>query len=99
MDLTNFLNPANYTVSIALFLIGLFLKKTPRIPSWSIPYILGVLGVVACLFISGFSFQSAIQGIIAAGIAVYVHQLGKQGKECVQTVKIQKSDQSQQDDQ
>ncbi|MDQ5984052.1 MAG: hypothetical protein RUMPE_01083 [Eubacteriales bacterium SKADARSKE-1] len=81
MSIIDFLNENVYTLSIALFLIGLFLKQTPKIPNWSIPYILSVLGVIACNIIMGIGMESTIQGIIVTGVAVYVHQLGKQGSE------------------
>ena len=79
MSPIDFLNDNVYTLSFALFVIGLFLKQTPKVPNWSIPYILGVLGIIACNIIMGFSIESTAQGIIVTGLAVYVHQLGKEG--------------------
>lgn len=81
MSIIDFLNENVYTLSIALFVIGLFLKQTPKVPNWSIPYVLSALGIIACNMIMGITLEATIQGILVAGVAVYVHQLGKQGSE------------------
>lgn len=78
MKLDSFLSNNIYIVSAVLFVIGLFLKQTPKIKNWWIPYILSVIGIIVCVIILGPSVNAFLQGIIATGIAVYVHQLGKQ---------------------
>ena len=78
MDLNKFLSQNAYIVSAVLFVIGLILKQTPHIKNWLIPYILSVIGIVLCIIILGFSINSVLQGLIATGVAVYVHQLSKQ---------------------
>ena len=83
MDFTTYLSEKNYILSLALFFIGLMLKKTPNIKNWYIPYILSVLGIVASVIIEGININSIIQGLIAAGIAVYSHQLCKQCIKCI----------------
>lgn len=83
MNLSSLLQENVYLISVALFLIGLLFKQTSKIPNWSIPYILTILGVLACFGTLGFSVNSAIQGIISAGVAVYIHQLGKQCISCI----------------
>lgn len=77
MKITDFLNENVYVVSIVLCIIGKFLKQTPKIPNWSIPYILSIIGIISCLFILGINFSSVLQGLLLAGVSVYVHQLGK----------------------
>ena len=79
LNLCQFINDNVYIISVVLFIIGLFLKKTPKIPNWLIPYILSVLGIGMCIIMLEFSLNAIMQGIIGAGVAVYVHQLGKQG--------------------
>lgn len=79
MSIIDFLNENVYTLSVALFVIGLFLKQTPKVPNWVIPYILGFLGIIACNIIMGISIEASTQGIIVAGLTVYIHQLGKEG--------------------
>ena len=62
----------------ALNIIGYGLKELPFVPNWMIPLILGILGAVSGLFLWGFTAQNALQGIIAAGTAVYGNQIVKQ---------------------
>ncbi|EJL29930.1 phage holin family protein [Brevibacillus sp. BC25] len=66
-------------VVIALLVIGVMLKKTPRIADWLIPWLLTVSGVGLAWGVMGaISVQATIQGILAAGIATLGHQLWKQ---------------------
>lgn len=69
-------------VVVALLVIGLFLKKTPMVQDWLIPWILTGMGIVlACGVLGGITVQATIQGILAAGIANLGHQLWKQTTE------------------
>lgn len=69
-------------VVAALLVIGVFLKKTPQIPDWLIPWILTVAGIgLAFGALGEITIQAAIQGILAAGIASLGHQLWKQTTE------------------
>ena len=61
-----------------LMFFGYLLKRTPRVPNWLIPWVLMVLGVIGGLFVIGLGLEGALQGIIAAGVAVYSHQLYRQ---------------------
>lgn len=70
-------------VIVALSIIGAIIKKTPNVPSWCIPYVLLVLGVIAAVAILGMNADAVIQGIIAAGVAVFGHELVKQGSRAV----------------
>lgn len=80
MDLIQFLNE-NYLMFIpALWIIGFALKQTPFIPDWSIIWILLAISIGIAFLAFGFSFESIINGIIAAGVAVFGHQLVKQTK-------------------
>lgn len=78
MIYANYISDKLYVVSIVLFFVGLILKKTPNVKNWSIPYILSAFGIISCFIIEGLSFTSFLQGLLSAGVAVYVHQLGKQ---------------------
>ena len=72
-----------------LNIIGIFLKRSPAFPDWLIPDILAGIGILFALFIeiskNGFNFASiltgVINGVIAAGIAVFGHQVVKQNIE------------------
>lgn len=68
-------------ISAGLFVIGLILKGTPFIPDWVILWIVMFLGIILNLFISGFSVQSSVEGVISAGLAITAHQTIKQTKD------------------
>ena len=62
----------------SLYVIGMFLKKTPKIKDWSIPWILLVLGISFSIPIMGFNATSILQGIICSFGAIATNQLVKQ---------------------
>ncbi|MDH5064925.1 phage holin family protein [Clostridium perfringens] len=62
----------------ALYVIGMFLKKTPKIVDWSIPWILIVLGIGFSISILGVNPTSILQGVICAFCSVGANQLVKQ---------------------
>lgn len=76
----------NYIIGDALILIpalsilGIFLKRTPKIQDWLIPWILLVVGIVFSLAIIGLSVHGFVQGILVTGGAVLIHQAYKQTK-------------------
>lgn len=63
-----------------LVIIGKILKGTPKLPTWLIPYILLVLGVIFSVFLIGFTVHGIVQGVLVSGTAVFTHQLFKQAK-------------------
>ena len=81
-----YIKPELGIVIALLYVIGLFIKNTEKVSDKWIPTILGVLGVIVCLFYvigsEGFSgigiFTAVTQGVLCAGAAVYVNQLIKQ---------------------
>lgn len=68
-------------VVIVLLIIGLFLKMTPAVPDWLIVWILPAIGVALAVSMLGLNAAAFVQGILAAGFAVYLHQTWKQTKE------------------
>lgn len=62
----------------ALYVIGMFLKKTPKIQDWIIPWILLVLGVIFSISIMGINATSILQGIICSFGAIATNQFVKQ---------------------
>ena len=64
-----------------LWVLGTFLKKTPKIQDWTIPWVLLAVGIPAALGIIGPTVDAAIQGVLVAGAAVLGHQLVKQTTE------------------
>ena len=67
----------------ALWVIGAIIKRTPKIPDWTIPYILLAFGIAGGLVVVSLDVAGAIQGILAAGLAVLGHQLVKKKGEAM----------------
>lgn len=63
---------------VALYVVGVFLKKTPRVKDWCIPWALMILGVIFSIAICGLTATSILQGIICSFVAVAVNQVYKQ---------------------
>ena len=62
----------------ALLIIGQIIKNIEAIPDKWIPVILLPIGIAGALLCGGLSVDSAIQGILVTGVAVYGNQLVKQ---------------------
>ena len=91
MNISELLKPELIAVSYALYVIGNSLKKSAKIEDSNIPIYLGGIGSIFCIvyiLATGefFDFKSivlsicsgVIQGICAAGMSVYIHQIIKQ---------------------
>jgi len=87
MDLLEFLNENYYMLVPALWVIGYFLISTPTIPDWAIGWILLGVSLVGGAFFYGFTAEALYNGVIAAGVAVFGHQLYKQTAEAKFTKK------------
>lgn len=79
-QITELLTPEMLIVVVALILIGLALKQTPKVQDWLIVWILPIVGIVFSLFLLGVHIEAVLQGILAAGAAVLIHQMWKQTK-------------------
>ena len=62
----------------AIYIIGMIIRKTDKIPNKYIPIILLPLGILGAMGIMGFTVKAAIQGILITGAAVYGDQVYKQ---------------------
>lgn len=83
MELSNVLDGVQLHPSLAavvpvLIIIGYALKKSPKVPDWTIVWILVIIGALCGGFGIGFNFEGIINGIIAGGLAVASHQAYKQ---------------------
>lgn len=91
--LLNYVKPELVILAVALYMIGLGLKKTELIKDKYIPIAIGLAGItLATLYVlatshfSGASdilmaiFTSIIQGVLCAGLSTYVNQMIKQLK-------------------
>ena len=61
-----------------LIIIGQIIKNIQLIPDKYIPLILLPFGVVGAMALGGWTLESAIQGILVTGTAVYGNQIYKQ---------------------
>lgn len=82
-QLITLIKPELLVLVPVLIIIGMTLKKTSIIKDWSIPMALGGLGMVFSVLILGFNngfnpsviLDGMLQGILSAGMSVYIHQL------------------------
>lgn len=94
MEIMNYVKPELLVLAVMLYLMGMMLKKTPRVADWGIPYILtGISVALAVIYVLATAdivsykdglmaaFTAIVQGILCAGLAVYGDQMLKQGME------------------
>jgi hypothetical protein len=77
------LDPELSVVLAACWVLGNILKRTPRVPDWTIVYMVSLFAIVFSVWILGFSPLSLLQGFLCGAVAVYGHQIVKQTKEGV----------------
>lgn len=90
-QIMNYVKPELIVVAVALYFIGMGLKKAEAVADKYIPLILGWIGIVLCalwVLASGpltsaqeivmAVFTAVIQGILVAGLSTYVNQIIKQ---------------------
>lgn len=75
------IDPALIIVVAACWVIGMILKNTPRIPDWTIVYIVTITAVVIVVLLHGLTVEAVLQGILCGAFAVYGHQIAKQTRE------------------
>jgi len=76
----NLIDPKLLIVVALCWVIGFTLKQTPRVPDWSIVYIVTLVSVLLTLWMLGWAPESLIQGVLCGAFAVYGNQLVKQAK-------------------
>lgn len=62
----------------ALWCLGYWLKQTPNVKDWFIPYILCGLSITAAIMTCGLNVEAMANGVIAVGIAVLGNQVLRQ---------------------
>jgi hypothetical protein len=78
-DIVSFIVEEALILMPFLYVLGMLLKNTPKVPDWSIPWVLVILGAVAAPFvIKGDPVSDVIQGVLVAGATVLANQLIKQ---------------------
>ena len=92
VEIKEFIKPEMLVIIPALYFIGMWLKKSAFVDKY-IPLALGGIGVIlAAMWVLGTStlgsmqaiflafFTAIVQGVLCAGLSVYVDQLFKQAK-------------------
>lgn len=82
MDVTLFMDYISVNMIVLIFvlyIIGVFLKKIPKIPDWLIPFIILVLAIAFAFAMLGVVVEAVVQGILIAGVVVLGNELIKQG--------------------
>lgn len=77
-DLLSYIKEYALILVPALYIIGMILKGLGNIADKYIPIILLIFGIAGSIGMNGLSIDSAIQGILVTGVAVYSNQLIKQ---------------------
>lgn len=90
-QILTYVKPELVVVAIALYFIGIGLKKTEKVADKYIPAILGAVGITICGIyvvatcdlkgtqnIAMAVFTAIVQGILVAGLSNYANQLIKQ---------------------
>lgn len=62
----------------ALIILGRIIKAIPCVPCWLIPLLLLAPGVLGTMMLLGWTAESAVQGVLITGAAVYGNQVWKQ---------------------
>ena len=78
MEILTYIKEAALILIPVLVIIGLILKKLEFIPDKFIPVLLLPIGIVGAMALSGWTVDSAIQGVLVTGAAVYGNQIVKQ---------------------
>ena len=87
-QIMNYIKPELIVLIVVLYFIGIALKKSEKFKDWSIPFVLGGVGIaLSALWVLATSplgtpqdvaiaiFTAIVQGILVAGTAVYANQL------------------------
>jgi len=80
MEILNYIVENALILIPALLVIGQIIKGIEKIPDKYIPLILLVFGIGGAFACIGVSVDSAIQGVLVTGAAVYGNQVVKQLK-------------------
>jgi hypothetical protein len=79
--LFNLIDPKLLIVVACCWALGFVLKQTPRVPDWTIVYIVTLFAVAFTVWMLGVTPDAFMQGILCGAVAVFGHQLVKQAKQ------------------
>ncbi|MED3662882.1 phage holin family protein [Ureibacillus sp. FSL K6-8385] len=73
--LEDYIYPESVVIIPVLYLLGLFLNRTPKVPPWVTPWVQVVLGIAFCIGYYGFIIEAFVQGVLVAGAAAIMKDL------------------------
>lgn len=80
MEFFNYITENALILIPVLVIVGQIIKGIEKIPDKWIPLILLPLGILGAMALGGWTIDSAVQGVLVAGAAVYGNQIVKQLK-------------------
>ena len=80
MDIVTYITENALILIPVLIIIGQIIKSIQKIPDKWIPLILLPIGIVGAMALGSWTVDSAIQGVLVTGAAVYTNQIVKQVK-------------------
>ena len=78
MNFLDYIVSEAYILIPVLYILGTFLKETPKVPDFLIPWILLICGMAGGFFLAGMKWEGILQGILVTGATVLTNQLYKQ---------------------
>lgn len=78
MDILTYITENALILIPVLLIIGQIIKNIQKIPDKWIPLILLPIGIVGAMALGSWTVDSAIQGVLVTGCAVYGNQIVKQ---------------------
>ena len=78
MEFVKFITENALILVPAIYVLGMIIKNTEKVPDKYIPGVLLIAGVVGAIALIGLNANAVIQGILVTGAAVYANQLIKQ---------------------
>lgn len=77
-NLLTFIPESLLILIAAIYIMGIFLKKTEKVSDNLIPILLMLLSILFSLILAGVSATSFLQGILCWGVAIGINQTVKQ---------------------
>ncbi|WP_315370859.1 phage holin family protein [Paenibacillus xylanexedens] len=74
------IDPKLFIVLAACWVLGIAIKRIPRIPDWTIIFLITVFAILMTCWLLGWSPESLIQGILVGAVSVYGNEALKQAK-------------------
>ncbi|MFE4713975.1 phage holin family protein [Paenibacillus sp. NPDC056722] len=76
--IASYIEPDLFIVIGVCWIIGYVLRRTPRVPNWTIIYAVTLAAIIISSYIMSFNVESVMQGILCGALAVYGNEFIKQ---------------------